>query len=78
MAARTQVDPNRYGSLVFCDTCANLLDVPGDDSELVCVQCGDVKDARGALVCCVLFSCDRLPRDLEAGPSQGQFMSLLR
>ncbi|KAJ1730242.1 DNA-directed RNA polymerase I core subunit rpa12 [Coemansia biformis] len=30
-----------FGSLVFCTTCANLLDSPGDQDHIVCHACGD-------------------------------------
>ncbi|KAJ2710076.1 DNA-directed RNA polymerase I core subunit rpa12 [Coemansia spiralis] len=35
-----------FGSLVFCATCANLLDSPGDQDHIVCHACGD--DHEGA------------------------------
>lgn len=37
--------PNRIGSLNFCPTCGNLLDVPKDDDVITCVQCGHTEDA---------------------------------
>ncbi|KAJ2768566.1 DNA-directed RNA polymerase I core subunit rpa12 [Coemansia nantahalensis] len=36
--ARRQVN---FGSLVFCATCASLLDSPGDQDHIVCHACGD-------------------------------------
>lgn len=39
---------NRYGSLIFCPRCGNLLDLPADDDEIVCEGCGKVEDAAGA------------------------------
>lgn len=38
---------NRFGSLIFCKQCSNLLDLPGDDDELVCECCGATEDASG-------------------------------
>ncbi|KAJ2782066.1 DNA-directed RNA polymerase I core subunit rpa12 [Coemansia javaensis] len=35
-----------FGSLIFCGTCANLLDSPGDQDHIVCQACGD--DHEGA------------------------------
>lgn len=37
--------PNRIGSLNFCPTCGNLLDVPKDDDVITCAQCGHTEDA---------------------------------
>lgn len=36
---------NRFGSLIFCPRCGSLLDLPGDDDEIVCGGCGQVEDA---------------------------------
>ncbi|KAJ2158721.1 DNA-directed RNA polymerase I core subunit rpa12 [Coemansia sp. RSA 552] len=33
-----------FGSLVFCPTCANLLDNPGDQDHIVCHACGDAQE----------------------------------
>ncbi|KAJ1836178.1 DNA-directed RNA polymerase I core subunit rpa12 [Coemansia sp. RSA 2711] len=32
-----------FGSLIFCPTCANLLDNPGDQDHIVCHACGDAQ-----------------------------------
>ncbi|KAJ1964382.1 DNA-directed RNA polymerase I core subunit rpa12 [Dipsacomyces acuminosporus] len=32
-----------YGSLIFCPTCGNLLDNPGDQDHIVCHACGDAQ-----------------------------------
>ncbi|PVV04544.1 hypothetical protein BB560_000954 [Smittium megazygosporum] len=32
-----------YGSLIFCNTCDSLLDIPGDQDFIVCHVCGDTK-----------------------------------
>lgn len=37
---------NRYGSLLFCKRCGDLLALPGDDDEIVCDGCGEVEDAK--------------------------------
>ncbi|GAA6048833.1 hypothetical protein JCM3770_003644 [Rhodotorula araucariae] len=39
---------NQYGSLIFCSRCGTLLDLPGDEDQLVCDGCGQVEDATGA------------------------------
>lgn len=44
MSVTTQ---NRFGSLIFCPRCGNLLDLPADDDEIVCDGCGKVEDAAG-------------------------------
>ncbi|ORY89004.1 DNA-directed RNA polymerase I kDa polypeptide [Leucosporidium creatinivorum] len=36
---------NRFGSLLFCKRCGDLLALPGDDDEIVCDGCGAVEDA---------------------------------
>ncbi|KAL8292922.1 hypothetical protein RQP46_000616 [Phenoliferia psychrophenolica] len=36
---------HKFGSLIFCQRCGNLLDLPGDDDEIVCEGCGLVEDA---------------------------------
>ncbi|KAJ1888495.1 hypothetical protein LPJ66_008545 [Kickxella alabastrina] len=33
-----------FGSLIFCPTCGNLLDSPGDQDHIVCHACGDVQE----------------------------------
>lgn len=38
-----------YGSLIFCSRCGNLLDLPGDDDEIICESCGKKEDASGKL-----------------------------
>ena len=38
---------HKFGSLIFCERCGNLLDLPGDDDEIVCEGCGKVEDATG-------------------------------
>ena len=38
---------NQYGSLIFCSRCGTLLDLPGDEDQLVCDGCGQVEDATG-------------------------------
>jgi hypothetical protein len=43
--ASSSTIPNRIGSLNFCEVCGNLLDVPGDDDTITCVQCGHTEDA---------------------------------
>jgi hypothetical protein len=30
--------PNRIGSLLFCDVCGNLLNLPGDEDTILCEQ----------------------------------------
>jgi hypothetical protein len=37
----------RFGSLIFCAQCGNLLDLPGDEDDIVCEGCGKVEDATG-------------------------------
>ncbi|PVU94110.1 hypothetical protein BB561_002792 [Smittium simulii] len=32
-----------YGSLIFCETCNSLLDIPGDQDIIICNVCGDTK-----------------------------------
>jgi DNA-directed RNA polymerase subunit M/transcription elongation factor TFIIS len=39
---------NHFGSLIFCSRCSTLLDLPGDEDQLVCDACGQVEDATGA------------------------------
>ncbi|BGP18473.1 hypothetical protein JCM10213_001212 [Rhodosporidiobolus nylandii] len=39
------VIPNQIGSLIFCSRCGTLLDLPGDEDQLVCDGCGQVEDA---------------------------------
>jgi hypothetical protein len=41
---------NRFGSLLFCKQCGDLLPLPGDDDEIVCDGCGLVEDATGKQV----------------------------
>jgi len=36
---------NKFGSLIFCSQCGNLLDLPGDDDEIICDGCGKIEDA---------------------------------
>ncbi|BGP42096.1 DNA-directed RNA polymerase I core subunit rpa12 [Rhodotorula kratochvilovae] len=36
---------NQFGSLIFCSRCGTLLDLPGDEDQLVCDGCGQVEDA---------------------------------
>ncbi|KAI5479262.1 hypothetical protein MNV49_003957 [Pseudohyphozyma bogoriensis] len=36
---------SRFGSLIFCDRCGNLLDLPGDDDTIACEHCGRVEEA---------------------------------
>lgn len=31
---------NRIGSCLFCPSCGTLLDLPGDEDEIACEQCG--------------------------------------
>ncbi|PIA19423.1 RNA polymerase I subunit A12.2 [Coemansia reversa NRRL 1564] len=33
-----------FGSLIFCITCGNLLDNPGDQDHIVCHACGDAQE----------------------------------
>ncbi|KAM0790785.1 hypothetical protein ACM66B_004633 [Microbotryomycetes sp. NB124-2] len=39
---------NRFGSLVFCLQCGDLMPLPGDDDEIVCESCGQSQDARAS------------------------------
>ncbi|KAM0753892.1 putative RPA12-13.7 kd subunit of DNA-directed RNA polymerase I [Meredithblackwellia eburnea MCA 4105] len=36
---------NKFGSLIFCERCGSLLDLPGDDDDIVCDSCGKTEDA---------------------------------
>ncbi|BGP50266.1 DNA-directed RNA polymerase I core subunit rpa12 [Rhodotorula kratochvilovae] len=36
---------NQFGSLIFCSRCGTLLDLSGDEDQLVCDGCGQVEDA---------------------------------
>lgn len=57
--------PNRVGSLNFCPTCGNLLDIPGDDDTITCVQCGHTEDAvraSASLPCAPLLAQSYVPR----------------
>ncbi|KAJ1723774.1 DNA-directed RNA polymerase I core subunit rpa12 [Coemansia erecta] len=44
-AAHSASDQRRthFGSLIFCSTCGNLLDNPGDQDHIVCHACGDAR-----------------------------------
>ncbi|KAG0146980.1 hypothetical protein CROQUDRAFT_656619 [Cronartium quercuum f. sp. fusiforme G11] len=37
---------NRIGSLLFCADCGNLLDVPGEEDQISCDQCGRTESAK--------------------------------
>jgi DNA-directed RNA polymerase I subunit RPA12 len=43
----TTPNPHRFGSLIFCPQCSSLLDLPGDDDEIICNHCGNVEPASG-------------------------------
>jgi len=34
---------NKIGSLLFCPTCGTLLDLPGEDENVECEQCGHLE-----------------------------------
>lgn len=41
------VNDNRFSSMLFCPHCAALLDLPGDEDEVICEGCGSVEPAQG-------------------------------
>ena len=38
---------NRFGSLIFCSRCGNLLNLPADDDIILCECCQQPADASG-------------------------------
>lgn len=62
---------NQYGSLIFCSRCGTLLDLPGDEDQLVCDGCGQVEDATGASPSRAGCACEMLTKHVRSLRGQG-------